>query len=230
VKECFTKTIPMNPVLLDFENYNGATLPAGGYVTAFGGAAPNTGTAYTGPYAYGDESATPELSLVAGHPPSMWGVSEKVTHAANWGMGGGFYMGCTDASTYKGISFWVRGSAPSGVFGFTVNMESTDLPDATNPAGGGTCPGTKDTCKAAIKENIPLTADWTQVTLMWADFAPGMSSTTPVTLNANNITGLGWNVPLLYQLDPAAGPDASGPYIGVPADLLINIDDVTFIP
>ena len=34
-------------------------------------------------------------------------------------------------------------------------MDSTDLPNSMNAAGGGICPGTKDTCKAAEKDNIP---------------------------------------------------------------------------
>src|SRR5678815_4744572 len=43
-KVCATKVTPMNPVLVDFENYNGM-VTADKYGTAFGGATANTGTA-----------------------------------------------------------------------------------------------------------------------------------------------------------------------------------------
>ena len=228
-KLCATKTTLGNPVLLNFENYDG-TVTADRYGTAFGGATPGTGTAYTGPYSFGDGSVTPVLALLAGHPPSQWAVSETATRATAWGMGGGFWMSCANASAFKGISFWVRGSSPTGVFSFNVNTESTIMPDATNAAGGGTCPGTTATCIPATRLNIPLTADWTQVQLMWADFTPGMSGTTVVTLNGDNITGLGWSVPLMFALDPSSGGDAAGPYTAVAGDLVINIDDVSFIP
>jgi hypothetical protein len=109
-------------------------------------------------------------------------------------------------------------------------MDSTVMPDAINPAGGGTCPGTMDTCKAPTKADIPLTADWTQVQILWADFAPGMSGTTAVVPNGNNITGFVWSVPLKFQLDPSAMGDAAGPYTAVPGNLVINIDDIAFIP
>jgi len=229
VKLCATKTKLMNPVFLNFENYDG-TVTADKYTTAFGGATPNTGTAYAGIYSFGDTSATPTLTLGAGHPPSSnWAVAQTVTQASTWGMGGGFWMGCADATAYKGISFWVRGSSGTGTFSFNVSMESTQMPLATNPAGGGTCPGTSDTCKDPSKANIPLTADWTQVQILWADFTPGMSGTTSVVPDGNNIAGLVWNVPLQYHLDPSVPADAAGPYIAIPGNLLINIDDITFI-
>jgi hypothetical protein len=142
-------------------------------------------------------------------------------------MGGGIWMGCADGSAYKGISFWVRGSTSSGVFSFSMTMESTAMP-AANPAGGGTCPGTADTCKNPTKNDIPLTADWTQVQILWADFTPGLSGSTSVVPNGNNIAGLGWSVPLKFQLDPS-NPDA-GNYIAVPGDIKIDFDDFSFIP
>ncbi len=228
-KLCATKTKITTPVFMDFENYDG-TVTADKYVTAFGGATPNTGTAYAGIYGFGDESVTPVLGIMAGHPPSNWAVSETAMHAATWGMGGGLWMQCVDASAYKGISFWVRGSSGPGTFSFTINMDVNVLPDATNPAGGGTCPGTADTCKGATKSDIPLTSDWTQVKLLWSDFTPGISGTASVVPDGNNIAGMLWNVPLSFHLDPAVAADAAGPYIGVPADLVIDIDDVSFIP
>lgn len=226
-KACFTKVTPMNPVLLDFENYNGMTDPAM-YGTAFGGATPNTGTAYAGYYAYGDGTVNPTTALLGGHPPSNWALQESIT-AAN-GMGGGFWMGCADLSAYKGISFWVRGTAPPGVFSFGVVMESTAMPDATDPAAGGTCLGTEKECVPATKNEIPLTADWTQITIMWSDFTPGLSVTTPVPVTGDNIIGFLWTVPVNYVLAPGATDPLIGPYVPVPDNLLIDFDDVQFIP
>jgi hypothetical protein len=226
-KSCATKTTPMNPVLVNFENYDG-TVAANMYSTAFGGATVGTGNAYAGPYAYGDGCATPTLAILGGRPPSTWAVSQEVKNASAWGMGGGIWMGCADASAYKGISFWVRGSTSSGVFSFSLVMEQTSLPDAANAAGGGTCPGTMDTCKGPVKNDISLTADWMQVSILWADFAPGVSGTASVIPNGNNIAGLGWSVPLRFQLDPA-DVDANR-YIAVPGDIKIDFDDFQFIP
>jgi len=229
-KLCATKTKLMNPVLLNFENYDG-TVTADKYAAAFGGATPNTGTVYTGPYAFGDGTATPTLAILAGHPPSQWAVSEKVMSASAWGMGGGIWMGgCADASAYKGVSFWVRGSSPTGLFSFSVSMDSTVLPDATDARAGGTCAGTKDTCTPATKTDIPVSADWTQVQLLWAAFSPGLSGATPVVPDGSNVVGFGWSVPLQFQLDPKVPTDAAGPYVPVPGDLSIDIDDIAFIP
>jgi hypothetical protein len=228
-KLCAAKTTVVNPVLLNFENYDG-TVTADKYATAFGGATVGTGTAYTGPYLFGDGSVTPTLALLAGHPPSQWAVSETAMQARTWGMGGGFWMSCANASAFKGISFFVRGSSPTNVFSFSVATENTSMPDANNAAGGGTCPGTAATCTPPTKLNIPLTADWTQVQIMWADFAPGMSGATAVIPNGDNITGFLWSVPLMFALDPSAAADANGPYTALAGDLVIKIDDVSFIP
>jgi hypothetical protein len=233
---CAVKTALMQPVLLNFESYDG-TVAAANFGAAFGGATVNSGMTYTGPYVYPENSTAPAptLSMVGGHPPSMWAVSESIMQAAVWGMGGGFWISandgpaCLDASAYKGISFWVRGSGPLNVFSFTINMESTTMPDATNPAGGGTCTGTSDTCKGPTKENIPLTADWAPVTIMWADFTPGMSGATSVVPNGDNVSGLAWSVPLMFVLAPGATDPSVGPYVPMPSDLTINIDDVSFI-
>ena len=160
-KVCATKVTLMNPVLVDFETYTG-TVTADMFGAPFGGATPGTtqaapGDAYVGPYAYPENPGTtmPTLALLAGHPPSQWAVSAML--AANaWGMGGGMWLSkCANASAYKGISFWVRGSGPLSVFEFSLTMESTTLPSGANNAGGGTCTGTDATCKPAVKHEHP---------------------------------------------------------------------------
>jgi hypothetical protein len=234
VKDCFTKTKIMSPVFMNFENYNG-TVTVDNYLTAFGGATVNTGNAYTGIYGYPEAKGTtaPTMSILAGHPPSMWAGSEQLA-ATIYGMGGGVWMGCADASAYKGISFWVRGTSGKGTFQFSISMDGTQLPSGTNNAGGGTCPGVaaspgvNATCVDPTMTNIPLTQDWAQVTIMWSDFTPGLSGTTSVVPNGDNIVGMAWNVPLAFQADPTMPADA-GVYVPVPETLLINIDDITFI-
>ena len=226
-KVCAAKITPMNPALVDFENYNGM-VTADKYGTAFGGAMVNVGTAYIGPMSWGDGSTTPTMSILAGHPPGNYGLSQTVMQTK--GMGGGFWMGCANASAYKGVSFWVRGSVPNAKFSFTMDMESTMMPDAINPAGGGTCSGTKDTCVPAKKAAVPITMDWTQVMILWADFTPGMSGATMVAPNGDNVAGFGWWIDVPYIPDPAAGDAAMPPYIAMPSDLIFNLDDLAFIP
>ena len=230
-KDCATKTVVVNPVFLNFENYTGTgTMTAATYQTAFGGTAVNSGTAYTGFYPYPEVTGGPEptLAMVAGHPPSNWAMSESFS-ATVWGMGAGLWMGCANASAYKGISLWVRGTAPTATFSFSISMDSTQLPDAANALSGGTCPGTKDTCVDPVKSNLPVTTDWTQVSILWSDFTPGNSGGTSVVPNGDNIVGMGWTVGLQFHLDPSVPADAAGPYIGIPAPVRIDIDDVTFI-
>jgi hypothetical protein len=226
-KDCVTKTVVMNPIFMNFENYNGM-VTVDQYATAFGGTTLNTGNAYTGIYGYPEADGTtpPTMSILAGHPPSMWAGSEQLA-ATIYGMGGGVWMGCADASAYKGISFWVRGTSGKGTFTFIMSMESTQLPSGTNSAGGGTCPGVKATCVDPQMTNIPLTQDWAQVTIMWSDFTPGLSGTTSVVPNGDNIVGMAWSVPLNFQPDPTQPADAG--YVPVPETLVFNIDDITFV-
>lgn len=226
-KDCATKTKIVTPIFMDFENYNGM-VTAANYATAFGGAAVNAGTAYAGIYAYPESSTStaPTLSIGGGHPPSNWAGAETLA-ATMWGMGGGIWMGCADASAYTGISFWVRGTSGTGTFSFSISMESTQLPSGTNNAGGGTCPGTSATCKDPIKSGIPITSDWTQVQILWSDFTPGTSGTTSVVPNGDTIVGMSWTVPLAFQEDPTMPADA-GVYVPVPATVTIDIDDITF--
>jgi hypothetical protein len=224
----------MNPIFMNFENYNGM-VTVDNYTTAFGGTTVNSGNAYTGIYGYPEATGAtaPTMSILAGHPPSTWAGSEQLA-ATMYGMGGGVWMGCADATAYKGISFWVRGTSGKGTFDFSISMASTQLPSGTNNAGGGTCPGVaastgvKATCVDPAMTSIPLTQDWSQVTIMWSDFTPGLSGTTSVVPNGDNIVGMAWSVPLAFEADPSKPADA-GVYVPVPETLVFDIDDITFI-
>ena len=63
---------------------------------------------------------------------------------------------------------------------------------------------------------------------MWSDFTPGLSGTTSVVPNGDNIVGMAWSVPLAFEADPSKPADA-GVYVPVPETLVFDIDDITFI-
>ena len=222
VKLCATKVTAASTQIADFENYNGTTT-IDKYGFAFGGPTNGTAGVYSGPYAYAGGTDVPVLAIRAGHAGN-YGLTLDTTPATAWGQGLGFWMGCVNASAYKGITFWVRGDVPSGVFSFAVNMESTTVPDANNVAGGGTCPGTADTCKAPTKSAIPIGIDWSQVSVPWADLTGGLSGTAPVVASGDTITGFTLQMALNY-----AGNDDAG-YAPVSGNISFAIDDIAFMP
>jgi hypothetical protein len=222
VKLCATKVTAASTQIADFENYDGTTT-IDKYGFAFGGPTNGTAGVYAGAYGYAGGTDAVTLAILAGHTGN-YGLTESTTPATSWGQGLGFWMGCVNASAYKGVTFWVRGAVPSGTFSFALNMESTTLPDMTNPAAGGTCPGTSDTCLAPTKSAIPVGMDWTQVSVAWADLTGGLSGTTAVTATGDTMTGMTLQMALNY-----ANPDDAG-YTAVPGDISFAIDDIAFMP
>lgn len=221
-KLCATKVTAASTQIANFENYDGmSTIDKYGF--AFGGPTNGTAGVYAGVYGYAGGTDAVTLAILAGHTGN-YGLSESTTPATNWGQGLGFWMGCVDASAYSGITFWVRGSVPTGVFSFSLNTENTSLPDATNAAAGGTCPGTSDTCKAPTKSSIPLTMDWTQVSVPWTDLVGGLSGSTAVAATGDTITGFTFLMSLNYTDVNDAG------YTPTPGNVSFAIDDVAFMP
>jgi len=221
-KLCATKVTAASTQIADFENFDGATA-VDKYAFAFGGAVNGMAGVYGGAYGYAGGTDVVSLAILAGHTGN-YGLTESTMPATNWGQGLGFWMGCVNASAYKGVTFWVRGTVPSGVFSFSLNTENTTLPDSKNAAAGGTCPGTADTCKAPTKSDIPISVDWTQVSILWADLTGGLSGTTPVVANGDNITGFTLLMALTYTGSEDAG------YTAVPGDISFAIDDIAFVP
>jgi collagen type VII alpha len=222
VKLCATKVTAASTQIADFETFTGTTT-VDKFVFAFAGPTNGTAGVYGGAYGYAGGTDAVTLAILAGHTGN-YGLTESTTPATSWGQGLGFWMGCVNASAYKGVTFWVRGTVPSGVFSFALNMESTTLPDMTNPAGGGTCPGTSDTCVAPAKSGIPISMDWTQVSVAWADLTGGLSGTTAVTATGDTMTGMTLQMDLTY-----ANPDDAG-YTAVAGDISFAIDDIAFMP
>jgi hypothetical protein len=219
--------VVQTPSIADFESYDGMAA-ASDFQWIFGGAAAGQLGVHAGTYAFGDSSAEPTLALLAGHGGN-YGLSVSVTNASKWGEGFGMFLldkdyepACLDASKYKGVSMWVRGSVPTGTFSFGVTM-----PQATAAAKGGTCTGTDDTtCKSPSAATLPITTTWAQVDVLWTDMTGGLAGpSTPLAANGNDITGFSFGANLTFM------PESEGSmtYVPVPGDISVVIDDLTFI-
>jgi hypothetical protein len=239
-KDCATQASVTSPIIADFETYDG-TVAAGDFVFLV----PGTTATYAGSYFFDDdptagtEFGTSTFSILAGHA-SNWGISLTRSYTAldlqpgAWGAATGIWFGCIDASSFSGLSFWVRGSVPLGTVALSLAMEDTN-PPAANPAGGGTCTGSADTCKGPSAAEIPVTADWTQITLPWGMFTPGTAGTTEVPATGARLTGMQFSAGLEFVADPAFVDDPDDPsdmptYIAVPAPIDFKIDDIGFTP
>lgn len=228
---CTTKVKMQTPSIASFETYDGTTAPAD-FSWMFGGATEGTLGVHTSTYAYGDGSAMPTLSILAGHGGN-YGLTVAVTNATKWGEGFGMYLldeqykpGCIDASAFKGVTMWVRGMVPTGTFSFSVSMAQATKPDTTAP--GGSCTGSDDmTCKSPTASNLPVSATWSQVNVLWADLIDGLSGPAmPLAANGDNITGFSFGANLTFM------PESEGSmvYVPVPGDISIVVDDIAFIP
>lgn len=219
VKLCYAKTAIVQPLIADWESYDGTSaLDSWGF--AFNAASGDEAAVYAGPYTYDDGSGTPTMSMVTGHE-SDYSISLANAQATEWGGAVGLWMSCVDASEFDGVSFWVRGDAPTGTATLTLAMEDTAEPDAVDPAGGGTCLAD---CTSAQVE-FPVTTAWTEMKIPWGSFAPGTAGGAPVPVTGDNITGFAWQVSLAYMADPA--DDTS--YIPAPSAYGLEIDDIRFI-
>jgi hypothetical protein len=222
VKDCYKKTVVTDPLLADFEDYDGTT-KADEWGWAFNAPSGSDNAVYAGLYEYDDGTGSPALSIAGpGYNDSKYaGKLATSGQASNWGGAIGLWMGCVDASSYKGISFWVKGTAPKGTAALNLATEATSEPDASDPAGGGTC--TSGTCAPATIE-FPVTTEWTKVMVTWDTFTAGTANGATVTTTGGNITGMSWNVGLNFH---DAGGDAG--YVGTPAAYGIEIDDIEFM-
>jgi len=228
---CTTKVTVQTPSIASFETYDGTTAAAD-YSWVFGGAAEGMLGVHSSSYSFGDGSATPTLAILAGHGGN-YGLTVSVTNATKWGEGFGMYLldeqykpGCINASAYKGVTMWVRGMVPTGTFSFGVSMSQATMPSTSAP--GGSCTGTDDaTCKSPTAVDLPVSATWTQVDVLWADMLGGLSGpAVPLVANGDNITGFSFGANLTFM------PESEGSmvYVPVPGDISIVIDDLAFIP
>ena len=220
-KLCATKTPLTTPLITNFENYDGAT-PAGMWGTAFG-----PGTVYAGPFMVSDMTGTPFLGMVGGANTSNYAVSFSNPAASSWGGALGFWMGCVNASSFQGLSFWLRGAMPTGMMSVSLVQENTEVP-AADPAGGGTCVRNVDTDCKAPSAAVAVTPDWTLIQIPWAQFLGGVGSAgAAVTVNGDNIAGLNFGAQLMYVWtpDPSGDGGTSSP---APGAVEIVIDELGF--
>lgn len=239
-KDCAHPATLTSPILADFEGYDGS-VGASDFVFLV----PGTTATYAGSYFFDDddqaaaEFGTSTFSILAGHA-SNWGISLTRSYTAldlqpgAWGASAGIWFGCIDASAFSGLTFWVRGSVPLGTVALALAMEDTN-PPAANPAGGGTCTGTAENCKGPSAGEIPVTADWTQITLPWSMFTPGTAGATEVPATGARLTGMQFSAGLEFVADPAFVDDPDDPsdmpeYVAVPSAIDFKLDDIGFAP
>ena len=224
------------PVLLNFEGYN-PTSDGGGFNGSFG-TWPQLG--YIGPYAYSgggpDGGTNWTLKPVTGQTGGTidggqdWALDLTLTQESGYGGALGFWMSCANASAYKGISFWARGQTPMGTcsadagsgscFSMSISTTATSL---VADGGVGTCTGTSTTCVGPQATNLPLSMTWTQFQIPWAQFGGGMTGGVPYTPTGDGITGLTFNLGLLWMA-------VEGGYAPIPATLDFQVDDISLMP
>jgi hypothetical protein len=232
-KLCAHKVPVQNAVFANFENYTGTALDvATQYTFQWGGATAGTGNGLAGVYGYSGGLTNYAFTFKAGHDAtSNWALDYTLTNESVYGGALAFWMNptCLDASAYKGISFWARGQSATGLFTATVATEDTSPPDATNPAGGGTCMGTSATCVHPSTMDLALTPDWQQFQIPWAMLKPGLRAGIAYIPTGSNVTALTFQVGLMYVPRSDAG-DLDAGFVPVPGGADLQIDDVGFMP
>lgn len=174
-----------SPVITDFETMTAAT---GTYT--FESAALLGGT-----YIYSDTLATEDpstqaLSFSAGHDETSTQALVGKIHNATWGGGMGLWFACMDATVYKGITFWARGSSPAGGVKLLLTVNAVE-----RAAKGGECPdGETIKCERPVVTFEP-TDEWKQYTYTWADFMPGSNDGTAVPGSGADLYGLEFALP-----------------------------------
>ena len=134
---------------------------------------------------------------------------------------------CLDATQFVGISFWVKGNAPTGQAKFSVNMRETQpITPSKAEYKTGTCTGTDTgdppTC-VHPSFTFTLTDTWQQIQAPWGDFTPGNANGTQVPVDGHNI----WQLQFDIALNWAQGGD--GGWAPVPAAYDLIVDSMTFL-
>jgi hypothetical protein len=208
------------PAIANFDDYDGmADLTLWSFPL---GADPASGI-FAGTFGYGDETdGFPEVFEMAEGRDSTYALSISDTLADAYGGGMGLWISeCLDATAFSGLSFWVRGTSPTGTAKLTLLMQETT---SSMPATGtsiGTCTGTDTTCVHPIY-NFPVTDTWTEVRVAWAAVTPGNANGTRVVADGHNIWQIQFDVGLVWA------PNEAGAYVPTPAPYDFAVDDMTF--
>jgi len=213
-----------SPGIADFEAYDGSDIST--WFFALGG--DSSTDVVAGPFVYGDEpDGNPETSEMShdGHD-SDFALRIADTLAEEYGGGMGLWISsCLDASAFTGISFWVRGNAPTGTAVITLLMEeSTSSTPETADSQIGTCPGTdaEENCiHPSFTFDVPEDGSWAQVEVQWNRFQGGLAVDAAVPVDGHNI----WQIQFDIGLEWVEGdPD----YVPVAAPYELVVDDLTF--
>ena len=229
---CSAKLRVQNPVISDFESYDG-TVEAAAFTFYFG-AAPNAGV-LAGVFAFDDmTSANRRFGILAGRNGG-WGASQQITQATGWGGGMGIWFDCVDASAFSGISFWARGSTAPGTFSLTASFLSSSAANAADARGGGTCTGGVEACANPTLEGIPLTLDWTLVEIPWTSLTSGLALGQPYVPNGDALMSLTFGLPIAWGADPSFVDNPNDmtdmpTFLPLPSDIIFQIDDINFMP
>ncbi len=208
------------PLIADFDGYDGATA-LGEWSFPLGG--DQSVGVLAGTFVYGDDHMegdqdVPETAGMVDGNDSAYALSIADTEADEYGGGLGLWMSeCIDASTFDGISLWIRGNAPTGDVEISLLMEET-----TPTVDDGTCDGTTDEC-IPPKASFPITDEWTKIELAWGDFDPGDANGTAITPDGTNIWQLQFDISLEWTDE-----DGDEVYDPTPAPYELVVDDLTF--
>lgn len=218
-------------LIASFDDYDGIVdLPNYSYTVG------TTGV-YSGPFVYGDDhvidaaagtSSPEEGGMVAGAEGTTYALRIYDSLAEQYGGGMGVWLAdCFNASVFSGISFWVRGIAPTGSAKLSLPMEATTsaLPK-TVTSKIGTCPSTTnaETDCVAPSYSFPVTDVWTQIKVPWASFTAGSAMGTPVKVDGNSITQVQFDIGVKWV------PDATDEtkYVPEPAEYELVVDTIAF--
>ena len=166
-----------NPLITDFE---ALTVATGTYMF-------DAGAMTGGSYIYTDPlsmpASTSKLSLGAGHDTASTKALVGTISNPTWGGGMGLWFSCQDATAYKGVTFWARGSSPAGPVKLNLTVN-----EALKVSEGGPCADAGPCTRPYV--TFDVTEEWTQQTFAWADFMPGEAGTTAVPPDPLTLYGL----------------------------------------
>jgi hypothetical protein len=208
------------PGIATFDDYDGGAILAE-WSFPLGGD-PALGV-YAGPFGYGDDhiegdTELPEVFDLVDGNDSSYALSVSDTDSQDYGGGMGLWISeCLNASAFSGLSFWVRGNAPTGNSKLTLLMaESTPISD-----GDGTCDGTIDDCVQPTY-SFPVSDEWAEVQVAWRDFTPGQTPDAVVLADGTNIWQIQFDIGLVWE------ESDSGEYAPVAGEYELVVDDLTF--
>lgn len=218
---CSTAAKPKSDAIASFDNCTlGAITETQGCSVAAIGAT----SLFGGTFSYDDGTGNPAFSVSDGQTGHAIGIASTQSASVYGGGIGIWTSGCVNASSYSGVTFWVRGIAPNdGTASMTLVWAATT--PATPPTGikySGTCTGDATTC-IQPKFTFPVTDTWTQVHAKWSDFKGGMAVGDPMVPDGGNLIQFQWDIGLLFTLDPATNA-----YVPVAAPYALELDEFAF--